>query len=343
MPNENKGNGIKIGVVGYGSAFGMGRQHLSEAQRAGMTPTAVCDIDRAARKTAASQFPGIEIYSSIDDMLDRSGIDLVAVITPHNTHAELTIQCLTAGRHVVCEKPMAVTTRECTAMIKAAQKNNVSLSVYHNRHWDGGILHAGDTIKKGLLGEVVRIDGYMTGYCRPADWWRSSKTACGGILYDCGVHLLEYCLQLIDAEVTEVAGYAFDGFWAPKVRYKADTTEDECLAVVRFADRRFVTLHISVIDSKPAPYGLTITGTKGAYVFDVQKYEIVTHKGTRTFTETGPNPPNAGYRFYQNVADHLLKGAKLIVTPEWARRPVHILELAHQSARQGKALKAQYS
>ena len=135
---------IKVGVIGYGGAFNMGRGHLNEMKRAGMTPAAVAEIDPKRLEVAAQEFPGIETYTSVTAMLKKSDVHLLAIITPHNTHAELTIQCLTAGRHVVCEKPMAVTTRECTAMIKAAQKNNVFLSVYHNRHWDGGILHAID-------------------------------------------------------------------------------------------------------------------------------------------------------------------------------------------------------
>ncbi|MCX6969744.1 MAG: hypothetical protein NTV93_06250 [Verrucomicrobia bacterium] len=97
-----------------------------------------------------------------------------------------------------------------------------------------------------------------------------------GVLYDWGVHLLEYSLQLIDAPVGEVSGFAHEGFWAPKTKWKADANEDE------------------------------------------------------------------GFRYYENVAAYLTKKAPLVITPEWSRRPIHILDLAARSAKTGKAIPAKY-
>ena len=71
----------------------------------------------------------------------------------------------------------------------------------------------------------------MCGYGKPGDWWRTSKSISGGILYDWGVHLLEYALQLIDSEMVEVAGYAKTGFWAKETKWKDDTNEDEAIAI----------------------------------------------------------------------------------------------------------------
>jgi len=70
--------------------------------------------------------------------------------------------------------------------------------------------------------------------------------------------------------------------------------------------------------------------------------EIITHNGDKLVTVRVPNPPCEGWKLYQNVADHLTRGAKLIITPEWSRRPIHILDLACRSARQGKAMPAKY-
>ena len=65
-------------------------------------------------------------------------------------------------------------------------------------------------------------------------------------------------------------------------------------------------------------------------------------KDGRTIVTQGKNPPSEGWRFYQNVCDHLVKGEKLVITPEWARRPIHILDLACRSARKGVTLKTKY-
>jgi len=346
MARFDKARDINVGVVGYGGAFNMGRQHLNEMRRAGMTPLAAADIDPERLKVAQADFPGIETYTSAAAMLRKSEVNLVTIITPHNTHARLALQCLAAGRHVCCEKPLAITTAECDRMIAAAKKNRVLLTTYHNRHWDGCILEAVRQIKRQrVVGEVVRIECHMGGYGKPGDSWRSSKSLSGGILYDWGAHLLEYSLQLIDSEIREVTAVSRRGFWARHTAWKQDTNEDEAFALVRFRSGQWLTLHGTSIDAHPkgADRGqLEITGTRGTYIFSGGEYRIFQREDGRTVTTSGRNPPSQGHKFYRNVADHLVKGTALVITAEWARRPIHILDLADQSARRGRALKATY-
>jgi len=208
-----KASDLKVGVVGYGGAFNMGRVHLREMQSAGMTPCAVVELDPQRLQVAEQDFPGIQKYTTVDELLAKSDVDLVTIITPHNSHAPLALKCLRAGRHVISEKPMAITTKECDAMIAAAKKKKLLLSAYHNRHWDGGIMRAVEEIK--MSGGVTR-------------------------------------------------------------------------------------------------------------------------------TEKGKNPKAEGHRYYENIAAHLTRGEKLVITPEWSRRPIHAIDLAVQSAKRGKALPAKY-
>jgi len=337
---------IKVGVVGYGGAFNMGRQHLKEMQAAGMTPVAVVEIDPARLAVATQDFPGIETYGSVDEMLAKSAVELVTVITPHNTHAALGLQIVAAGRHCVLEKPMAVTTDECDAMIAAARNTGVIVSTYHNRHWDGWILRANELFRTGAFGDIVRIDLRMGSHGRPGDWWRSSRSISGGILYDWGVHLLEYSLQLITAPVTEVSGYAWSGYWAgqPDAKWGADTNEDEAQATVRFASGQRVNLTVTQLDGLPERGFMKIVGTKATHVIEWSGAETVTgHPGGRFTTERAPNPKAEGEKFYQNIAAHLTTGEALVITGEWARRPIHILDLAAQSAKAGRALPVKYA
>ncbi len=342
MKRFKKAGDIKVGVVGYGNAFGMGQHHMREMKNTGMTPVAVAEIDPKRLKAASEDFPGIETYSSLTQMLRKSDVNLITLITPHNSHAKLAVQALNAGRSVVCEKPLAITTAECDRMIAAAKKNKVVLSAYHNRHWDGCILNAVKQIRSGAIGEIIRIEAHMGGYRKPGDWWRSSKNISGGILYDWGVHLLEYSLQLIDSDIVEVSGFAQKDFWASKTRWKDDTNEDESFAVVRFATGQWITLCITSIDSNPKRGQIEITGTKGTYIFDGETWEIIAHKNGRTVITKGKNPPGQGWRYYQNIADHLVKSATLVISAEWSRRPIHILDLAGRSAEKGVTLKAKY-
>lgn len=335
---------IKVGVVGYGGAFNMGKKHLNELQAQGMVPVAVAEMDPERLQVATEDFPGISTFASIDEMLAESDVDLIVLITPHNTHAELALKALQAGRHVVCEKPLAITTAECDEMIAAAKESGVMLSTYHNRHWDGIPLTALKLMADGALGDVYKIDCRMGKRSKPLDWWRTSRTISGGVLYDWGVHLLEYSLQIIDSEVTEVSGYAFEGYWGNQTRWGDDANEDEASAVIRFANGARVTLTITHLDSDTPPGMMRVTGTKGSVTFmdPHGQYRLAQQEGdTRKVTE-GKQEETKQELYYQNVAEYLTDQAKLIITPEWSRRPIHILDLAAQSAKLGKALPAEY-
>lgn len=333
---------IKVGVVGYGPSFNIARHHLNEMKQAGMTPVAVADIDPARLPVAKTDFPEVETFPSATAMLAGCDVDLVAVCTPHNVHAPVAIECLEAGRNVVTEKPFAITTDECDAMIAAARRNRAMLSTYHNRHWDGHILEAVRRIGTGVLGDLVRVECRMGGYGKPGDWWRTSKSVSGGILYDWGVHLLEYALQVVQSDIVEVSGFAHSGFW--QTRWGKDTNEDEATAVVRFKSGCMLTLRISSIEANAKPGIVEFVGTKGTYVMDFAGFDLITHTAAgETRVTKGRNPNGEGWKLYQNIADHLTVGEKMVITPEWARRPIHILDLANASARMGRALKAKYA
>lgn len=345
MKRYSRPSEIKVGVVGYGGAFNMGRSHLKEMAGAGMVPTAVAELDPARLAVASADFPGIQTFATITGLLTGSDVDLLTVITPHNTHAALGLEILNARRHCILEKPMAITTTDCDALIATAEKHQCVVSTYHNRHWDGWMLKALDVVNSGAIGDVVRIDLRMGSHQKPGTWWRSSRSISGGILYDWGVHLLEYALQLIRSDITEVSGYAFEGYWAkqPDHPYPTDANEDEAQLVVRFASGQRVNLQITSIDSTSKRGFVEIVGTRGSHLIEWENYETteMLASGLRRVT-IGKNPPAEGQRFYQNIANHLVSAEPLVITGAWARRPIHILELAARSAREGRALTPKY-
>lgn len=341
-----KKSDIRVGVVGYGGAFNMGRRHFEEMKKAGMVPVAVVEIDPARRAEAQKDFPGIETYTSVKELTQKSKANLVTLITPHNTHAPLALEVLRSGRHVVAEKPFAITTAECDAMIAEGKKKKLVVSTYHNRHWDGVILQALKTIRSGALGKIHRIECHMGAYGAPRAWWRSSKSISGGILYDWGVHLLEYSLQILDSEMTEVTGFAKNGFWAskPGAPFPKDANEDEATAIVRFKSGAWLSLTLTSLDANPKKGIIEISGEKGTYIMDQGSWEMISQDGAGKTTITkGKNPPDEGWRFYENIANHLVKKEPLVITGEWARRPIHIIDLAGRSAKLGKSIPVKYS
>ncbi len=228
-------------------------------------------------------------------------------------------------------------------MIREAGKRRRMLSTYHNRHWDGCILQAVKTVGGGRIGDVVRVEAHMGRWGRPRDWWRTSKTISGGILYDWGVHLLEYTFQLIPADIVEVSGFAKRGFWAPKTAWKLDTFEDEGYLTVRYGSGQWSSLTITQLDSHPKAGQVEVTGTKGSYIFDQKTWTLVTHKRGEPVTTTGKNMAGRHRKYYRNIADHLRTGAPLVITPEYARRPIHVIDLAYRSAARGRAMRARYA
>ena len=339
---------IKCGVIGYGGSFNMGRGHLDEMKLAGMLPTAVCELDSTRLEQASRDFPGIGLFNSVETMLAESAVELLAIITPHNTHAPLAIQCLNAGRNVVSEKPMAITTRQCDDMIAAAERNDVLVSVYANRHWDGHIIQAVDhLVKQRLVGEIVRINIHWGGRAMPRDWWRSDRSMSGGILYDWGVHLLEYALQLLpSAKCVEVTGFAKEGYWVGKSpaakQWHPNANEDDARLIARMDSGVAIDLTVTQIDDVAKPHAFEVIGTDGHYSMTFNTWTRTYNDGPKKIIESGPQPPGEPMKLYQNVSDHLTRGERLVIKPEYARRMIHFIDLAGQSAKANRSLATTY-
>ena len=340
---------IRTGVIGYGATCEMGRMHLKSMEKAGMEPTAVVEPNPERLECAAKDFPGIETYSSVKEMLGKSKVKLLVVITPHNTHRDIAMECLRAGRHVISEKPLCITTEECDEIISEAKKRGLLLTAFHNRHWDGGILEAMRLIKEEkMIGDIVHIEAHCGQRAKEAcPIWRGSKSISGGILYDWGVHLLEYGLQLLgDAKLVEVTGFAANGFWSATSKWGADTCEDEAHLVARFDNGAWMSLNVTAIDTLPKSVDrnmLEITATKGTCLMGIGSVKVIRPLGEgRTEILEKNNLPNQWDNFYDNIAAHLYEGAKLVITPEWSRRPIHILDLAVKSAVQGQCIPAKH-
>lgn len=327
--------GIKVGTIGYGGAFNMGRVHLQELLvHRGFEAVAVCDIDPRRAQQAETEFPGIQTYTDVDTMLAQSDVELLVIILPHNLHAEVALKCLEAGRHVVVEKPFALTVAECDAMISAARKNKRMLSTYHNRHWDANIL----TIRKHLprIGRPFRWESFFGGYSRPHAWWRSDKQISGGVIYDWGAHFVEWMLQVLPYEMTEICGFRVKEVWPT-------TNEDEMEAVVRFGDRAVGSHTATDVAAADKPM-IRITGTEGAMVASHTDVRVTTfnRRGEKVVLNANLEPRRWDL-YYQNIRDHLLQGADLLITPEWARRVIQVLDFTAQSAEQGRALQPRYA
>ncbi len=336
MSNENSESQVIRGaVIGYGGAFNMGKAHLGWMRDAGITPVAICDIDVARLPVAEKDYPGIRTYPEVEQLLADDDVDLVTIITPHNTHAPLALQTLSAGKSVICEKPMCLTAAEATAMIDTAKQNNVMLSVFHNRRQDGDFLALKEAIvEQNRIGDVFSIQAGGSGYGHPGYWWRSNKEISGGAFYDWGAHFLDWILNLMPGQkVVNVTGFFHKRLWHDV------TNEDHVQAILRFDSGAYAELSLSHMAAVPMPRW-RIQGTKGGILDDgsvrdgMTLYRVV--DGMRMQGELRNKPTHWG-RYYQNIHAHLTAGAPLDVTPESARRVIAILETAEKSSHSGQA------
>jgi predicted dehydrogenase len=303
----------------------MGRTHLQQIQAAGMQAVAACDLDSARVAAATVDFPGIRTYTSVEDLLKDDEVDLCVVILPHNLHAPIAIQCSQAGKHVVVEKPMCITVAEADAMIEAAEKSDVMLTVFHNRRWDGDYRTIRDLIKEGAIGDVFHIEASSAHYGDPGTWWRADKKISGGALYDWGAHFIDWIQHFIPDKRAGVDGYFHKRHWLER------TTEDHTEAIIRFESGKTAQLEISSL-AAAGKSRWRILGTEGSIVQNGPTIDVtVNHKGHMATYSVKP-PRDDWEKFYENIAGHLMRGDELVVKPEEARRTIGIIESAERSS-----------
>ncbi len=329
--DEASGKVIKCAVVGYGPAFNMGKAHCEWIRiTEGLSLVAVCDIDPKRTEVAKQDFPWIKTYTDVGKMLKDADADLVTIVTPHNTHAKLVLRCLRAQKHVIVEKPMCITAKEATAMIKKAKDQRVMLTVFHNRRHDGDFLTIKEVVDKGLIGEIFQVEMFGGGYGHPGYWWRSNKKISGGAFYDWGAHLLDWLLNLVPGRVVGVNGFFHKLVW------KDVTNEDQVEAMIRFESGAVANVQLSHVARAGKPRW-RILGTKGA-ILDTGGGKF------KVFTEIQGIPAEMEIKYketkwaayYRDIADHLLQGEELEVKPEEARRVIAIMEAAEKSSKSGR-------
>ncbi|MEM2887884.1 MAG: Gfo/Idh/MocA family oxidoreductase [Candidatus Bathyarchaeia archaeon] len=342
---------INVGIIGYGYSGRNFHSYLIGFEKR-LKLYAVCARNPDRRKQAEREY-GVKTYCSVEEMLNDDNIHLVVVATPHNTHAELSIKAMEAGKHVVVEKIMCMNVREADAMISASRKNNVMLTVFHNRRWDGDYLTIKQILNEGLLGEPYLIEESILWYNDKIDAqrWRSKKELGGGPLCDWGAHLIDHAVQIGKVPVDKI--YCLSA----KLRKEVDI-ESYVKCLIHFENG--LTYGVELGDmariNRPRWYilgtlgALTKTGVDpqeramnagniDAAVESPENYAFVRTMKNGVVSETRVQTLRGDWKlFYRNVADHLVDGKELAVKPEEIRRVVAIAETALQSAQEQRSI-----
>lgn len=336
---------IRVGLVGFGLGGRVFHAPLISSVE-GFELTAV--VERSSDK-AAERYPGIKTFRSVDELLAGPPLDLIVVSTPSGTHFEVALQILEAGKNLVVDKPMAVTSGQIAQLMRLASSHGTLLAPFHNRRWDSDFQTTKKLIHEETLGRLVHLnstfDRWSPGSTRRP--WKDDPAQGGGILLDLGTHLADQALALfgkpeaIGAEVfRERGGEGSDDSFTLRLRYRGMS----------------VTLSANCLSALPRPR-FHLRGTKGNFRkkgLDPQEAALnqVTRIGKGAWGEepvakwgllsvdvdggmvTRPVEPVPGdYRlYYAGVRDALLAKAPPPVTALDAWRVARLLEWAQESS-----------
>ena len=201
---------LKVGIIGCGSIakqrHGYEYFHNADVQIRGFYDLI------AARAQALADLYGGSVYADVDAMLADPEIDAVSVCMANAFHAEISIKALKAGKHVLCEKPMAVTMEQCQAMVDAARESGKRLMIGHNQRLAPAHKKAKELLTSGALGRVITFQSTF-GHKGPEMWsmdksantWFFKKASASfGSMADLGIHKIDLMRYLIGSEITSV-------------------------------------------------------------------------------------------------------------------------------------------
>ena len=239
---------VKIGLVGAG---GIGNVHLNGYKKLdNVEIAAICDINPVNLNATADRFGIEKRYTDIDAMLAaHPELDAVDVCVWNNNHAVCTIKALDAGKHVLCEKPMAYNAKQAEEMLAAAKRNNKLLMIgFSMRFSDQGKI-AKDFVDNGYIGDIYYSKAiYVRRHGAPGGWFTDIERSGGGPVIDLGVHVIDLTRYLMGNpkpvsvyaatfdklgkrdEVKMTAGYQS----ATTAKDEPYTVEDSAIAVIRY-------------------------------------------------------------------------------------------------------------
>jgi predicted dehydrogenase len=347
---------IRVGVVGFGFAGRVFHAPLVSSVE-GLELAAV--VERST-SNAAARYPGTTTYRTAEELLADRSIPLVVIATPNSTHFELAMLALGAGKHVVVDKPMAMTTDEIAKMMELAGGVGLQCIPFHNRRWDNDFQTIQKVMHDGSLGMLVYVassfDRWRPG--RSTRAWKEESTE-GGLLADIGTHLADQALTLFglpDSVSAEI-----------RMERDCDGAPDAFTLRLHYYSGLIVTLSANCLSALARPR-FHLRGTRGNYWkwgLDPQEEalgkitridaadwgsESESAQGTLSAETDGrlaesryPSIPGDYRKFYEGVRDTILGNGSAPVQAMDAWRTARLLEWARESAQKHAAVDCDWS
>lgn len=338
-------------VVGYG---GMGGWHVEHALNSDVV-NLLGIYDIREQRCEAARNRGIYAYGSLEEVLQDNRVDLVTVAIPNDVHKETVIRLLSAGKNVICEKPVALSTADLDDMIAAAQHNGVLFTTHQNRRWDVDFLAMKQIVNSGEIGPLLRLESRIHGSRGIPSDWRGRKEHGGGMILDWGVHLIDQIYQIILSEVKSV--------YCTTTHYTNKEVDDGCRIEITFADGKEALVEVGTLNFIAMPRFYLIAEKGTAMIQDWrEKTKVVRCKAwhendvrpvktaaglTKTMaprdeittdTYEVDRPAADVHDFYRNVCKAVDGEETQLITHPQMRKVMRTMELAMESAEKGQVV-----
>ena len=259
------GGVLKTGICSYGMSGKLFHAPFIDAHP-GYELTAIVERNK---NDSREKYPHSKLYRSVEELCADKDLQLIVVNTPTHLHYQQAKLVLQSGKHLVIEKPFTVTVKEAEELAPFAEKNNLFVSVYQNRRYDGDYRAVKEVLQQGLLGDLreaeIRYDRY-----RPSFGGKQHKEGDlpgAGILYDLSPHLVDQAIQLFGFPKA-----VFADVW----RMREDVEAPDYFEILFYYDKLRVRLKATCI-ARESTYAYTLHGMKGSFLqqrSDMQEQQL---------------------------------------------------------------------
>jgi predicted dehydrogenase len=328
---------VRFGVIGLGHIAQMAVlpafKHAKE--RCELVALASSDEKKLAELSKHYEIENTASYDEFERVFEIAGVNAAYIAVPNSHHREFAERCARAGIHVLCEKPMAMTSQDCEAMILACDENDVKLMVAYRLHFESANLRAIEIAQSGEIGEPRSFSSSFGHEVRAGDI-RTQAELGGGALFDLGIYCVNAARNLFCEEPEEVLGVQEFGR-DPRFAEVDETTS----ALVRFSNGRIAQFTASQNSADVSEYRLV--GTKGdlrvdpAYeYYDQLKYHLTVDGKTKVqeFPKSDQFAPEL-----LHFAECILNDTDPEPSGEEGLADVRVLEAIVESARTSRAVK----
>mgnify|MGYP006081289185 CR=1 FL=1 len=333
---------IKFAIVGCGRIAQRHAEHINNTDQCKLV--ACCDIVNEKAKNLAKKYNAIS-YDNFEELLKDSTIDVISVCSPNGLHSEHSILGLRAGKHILCEKPMAIDANDCGRMIQAAEKANKRLFIIKQNRYNPPVKAVKKLIEEGSLGNLFNIQ-LSCFWNRNENYyensWKGTSRLDGGTLYTQFSHFIDL-LYYLNGDIQDVSGFSNNFMHQGIIEF-----EDTGVIALKFHNGAIGTINYTVnAYSKNMEGSLTMFGDKGTvkiggqYLNELEYFDVADMANAPTL-EIGNKANNYGEykgsmsnhdKIYTNVREVLLNNDQINTNMFEGLKTVEIIDKIYKVIR----------